>query len=110
MSNLPMRRPEARPGLYLDEDHGKIGGVCSGLANWTGVPSVFWRLGFSAAFLGWGAGLVLYVLLWFIMDDPPKTVEELPKSALGPGDLDPEDREIWDAVKDDMGSLDLRNG
>ena len=106
MSNLPMRRSETRPGLYRDSEGGKLGGVCSGIARWTGVPTVFWRLGFAAAFFGWGTGLFLYVLMWFIMDDRPKPKQP----ALGPGDMSPEDREIFDAVKDDMKSLDLRNG
>jgi phage shock protein PspC (stress-responsive transcriptional regulator) len=101
-----MRRPESRPGLYRDTETRKLGGVCSGLAKWSGTPSVLWRLGFAVAFLGWGTGLVLYALLWFLMDDPPKPKQP----ALGPGDMSPEDREIFDAVRDDMKSLDLRNG
>jgi len=103
VSNLPARR-EPR-GLYKDPEKGKIGGVCSGLARWTGVPAVFWRLGLVVAFLGWGVGLVLYALLWFLMDNPPEPA----KKQLNPADLDADEREIWDAVKKDMRSLDLEN-
>ena len=98
-----MKRGER--GLYKDPANGKIGGVCSGLAQWTGVPAVFWRLGLVLAFFGWGTGLVLYALMWFLMDSPP----EPEKKQFTPADLDADEREIWDAVKKDMGSLDLEN-
>jgi len=104
-----MRRSGTHPGLHRDSENGKIGGVCSGIARWTGVPAVFWRLGFAAAFFGWGTGLAVYALMWFVMDDAPEPSEP-EKPALGPADLDDEDREIFDAVKEDMKSLDLRNG
>jgi phage shock protein PspC (stress-responsive transcriptional regulator) len=110
MSNLPAKRRRrgelARTkGLYRDLDGGKLGGVCAGLARWTGVPSIFWRLGFVAAFFGWGAGLGVYLLMWVLMDKPPE--EEKPQR--GPADLDEDEREIWNAVKKDMASLDLEN-
>jgi len=76
-----MRRDEGRPGLYRDSENGKLGGVCSGVARWTGVPSVVWRLIFTAMFFGWGTGLVLYVLLWFLMDDPPKPTQPALRSS-----------------------------
>ena len=111
MSNLPVRREDGTAartkGLYRDSEEGKIGGVCAGIARWTGVPAVFWRLGFAAVFFGWGIGLFLYVLMWFIMNDKPDPKPEKP--VLGPADLNADDREIWEAVKDDMKSLDLRN-
>lgn len=105
MSNLPARRGETRVGLCRDLDRAKLGGVCSGLARWTGVPSVFWRLGFVVAFFGWGVGLGVYVLMWWLMDTEPEPEKKQPSHS----DLDEDDREIWNAVKKDMKSLDLEN-
>ena len=110
MSNLPtkydrgeLERPDK---LYRDLESGKLGGVCSGIAIRTNTPAAVWRLAFVLTTLMWGIGLPLYAILWMVMDRPPK------RPALAeadPDDLSPEDREIWDAVKSDMKSLDLRN-
>lgn len=105
MSNLPAKIEKRSLKLYRDPEHKKLAGVCSGLAKWTGVPAVIYRLGFILTTLLWGAGLPIYVILWLAMDKAPKPVVPEPK----PDDLSPEDKEIWDAVKDEMESLDLRN-
>lgn len=39
---------------------GYIGGVCEGLGEWCGVPSILWRV----AFLFMPAGLWIYLILW----------------------------------------------
>lgn len=47
-----------------------IGGVCGGLAKLVpAIPSWVWRIGFFVAILGYGTGLVVYVLLWIFV--PP---------------------------------------
>lgn len=53
-----MRRPE-----------GKIlGGVCTGIAAYTGTDPVLVRVGFVlAAILGGGTGVLLYIILWLVM-------------------------------------------
>jgi phage shock protein PspC (stress-responsive transcriptional regulator) len=43
-----------------------LGGVCGGLAEYTGVDVVLWRVGFVAVAL-MGAGILAYVLLWILM-------------------------------------------
>lgn len=48
----------------------KLGGVCGGLGATTAVPSWLWRMGFVAAVFFYGAGLILYMLLWISI---PKT-------------------------------------
>ena len=44
--------------------NGYVGGVCQGLGEWSGIPSILWRVGFlffiPAAF--W-----VYVVLWMIL-------------------------------------------
>jgi phage shock protein PspC (stress-responsive transcriptional regulator) len=113
VSDLPekYRRGElarrASGGLYRDPDNGKAAGICTGLAQWSRVPAVAWRLGFVLGTLFWGVGIPIYVILWLVMDERPDEAKPKPT----PDDLSPDDREIWDAVRTDMDSLedDLRN-
>lgn len=45
-----------------------IGGVCGGLAKLVpAIPSWVWRIGFFVAILGYGTGLLVYVLLWIFV-------------------------------------------
>ncbi|MES2088772.1 MAG: PspC domain-containing protein [Pseudomonadota bacterium] len=46
-----------------------LGGICGGLARMTGMESWVWRLAFVLLFLFWGAGLLLYILLWIFVPD-----------------------------------------
>lgn len=50
-----------------------LGGVCGGLGEHTPLPSWLWRVLFLAAFLLFGSGLLLYVLLWIFM--PPAAAD-----------------------------------
>ena len=52
--------------FYLSETDKKIGGVCGGLAEYFGIDSLILRLIFVALIIGWGTGLVLYILLWIL--------------------------------------------
>jgi phage shock protein PspC (stress-responsive transcriptional regulator) len=46
-----------------------LGGVCGGLADYTGIDAVLWRVGFVAlTVIGVGAGVLVYLLLWVLMD------------------------------------------
>ena len=51
---------------YLSETDKKIGGVCGGLAEYFGIDSLILRLIFVALIIGWGTGLLLYILLWIL--------------------------------------------
>jgi phage shock protein C len=44
-----------------------LGGVCGGLAVISGVESWIWRLAFVLFGLSFGAGAVLYILLWIFV-------------------------------------------
>jgi len=50
--------------LERDLDNGYIGGVCSGLADYTNMYRIEWRLLFLLGF-----GPVLYIFLWLILKD-----------------------------------------
>jgi phage shock protein PspC (stress-responsive transcriptional regulator) len=44
-----------------------LGGVCGGLGKNTDLPSWAWRLIFCLTLLYFGAGLLIYVLLWIFL-------------------------------------------
>ena len=44
-----------------------IGGVCGGLGHHTNLPSWAWRLIFCLTLLYFGAGLLIYLLLWLFL-------------------------------------------
>jgi phage shock protein PspC (stress-responsive transcriptional regulator) len=52
------------------------GGVCGGLADYSGVDAVLWRVGFVALTLLGGSGVLLYVLLWVLLPPPAAVVDE----------------------------------
>jgi phage shock protein C len=46
-----------------------LGGVCGGLGKQTDLPSWAWRLIFCLTFLYFGAGLLIYLLLWIFLPE-----------------------------------------
>jgi phage shock protein PspC (stress-responsive transcriptional regulator) len=48
-----------------------IGGVCGGLGRHTDLPSWAWRLIFCLTLLYFGAGLLIYILLWLLLPQEP---------------------------------------
>ena len=48
-----------------------LGGVCGGLAEYTGIDPLLWRVGFVALTLAGGAGILVYLALWVLMPTAP---------------------------------------
>jgi phage shock protein PspC (stress-responsive transcriptional regulator) len=48
-----------------------IGGVAGGLAEYTGIDALLWRVGAIALTIAGGSGLIIYVLLWLLMPAGP---------------------------------------
>ncbi|MCZ2806388.1 PspC domain-containing protein [Modestobacter sp. VKM Ac-2983] len=61
----------ARPPLRRSRTDKVIGGVAGGLAEYTGVDALLWRVGAIALTLAGGSGLIIYVLLWLLMPAAP---------------------------------------
>ena len=56
----------------LDKANGKIMGVCAGLANYTGIETVWLRVAFVAAsLLGMGSPVLIYLVIGLIADRQP---------------------------------------
>ena len=52
--------------FYLSETDKKIGGVCGGLAEYFGIDSLIVRIIFVVLVVGYGVGLLAYLLLWLL--------------------------------------------
>jgi len=57
--------------LYRDTENQKIGGVCSGLARYFDLDPLLVRVAFVAALVFSGVSLIVYVLLWWLVDPAP---------------------------------------
>lgn len=60
-------RTGERGKLFRDENDKIIGGVCSGIANYFKIDPSIIRVVFVLTTLGWGSGVLLYVVLWAIL-------------------------------------------
>jgi phage shock protein C len=62
--NSPMKNK-----LNLDKKNGKLMGVCSGLAKWSGIDVNILRIAFVlAALFGVGAPVIIYLAIGLIVD------------------------------------------
>ena len=59
----PQLPPATRPALQRSSTDRMLGGVCGGLAAYSGLDPVLWRVGMVALTL-LGPGVVVYLLLW----------------------------------------------
>ena len=63
-SNRPMKSK-----LKLDKANGKLMGVCSGLANWSGMDANLLRVIFVlATIFGFGSAIIIYLAIGLIVD------------------------------------------
>ena len=66
-------QPPSRTKFYRDKRHGKLMGVCSGIADYTGLDVTLVRIMVAGAvFMSGGSVLPLYFIAGFIADDKPR--------------------------------------
>ncbi|MCE9541756.1 DUF2807 domain-containing protein [Candidatus Kaiserbacteria bacterium] len=63
--------------LYRDADNRIIAGVCSGLAAYFGLETLWVRLGFAALTLFNGVGILIYVVLWIVLPEAKTASQKL---------------------------------
>src|SRR5215217_5698643 len=63
----PPPGPPVRPQLRRSRTDKILGGVSGGLADYSGIDALLWRVGFVALALAGGSGIVVYLLLWLLM-------------------------------------------
>lgn len=62
----------SRTTFYRDKQNAKLMGVCSGIADYTGVNAIWIRLGFLALMMMTGGGILLfYFLIGFLANKKP---------------------------------------
>ena len=67
----PPEPPAVRPQLRRSRTDKVLGGVNGGLAEYTGIDALLWRVGFVALTLAAGTGVIVYLLLWVLMPAGP---------------------------------------
>ena len=67
----PADVPPARPQLRRSATDRMIGGVSGGLADYSGIDSLLWRVGFVGLTVAGGSGVVIYLILWVLMPSRP---------------------------------------
>jgi phage shock protein C len=82
-----------RTRFYLDKRNAKFMGVCSGIADYTGIDPLLVRVGFvligvATGFMG-GAQLLAYFLVAWLAQDKPREFEY----------EDREDQKFWQKVR-----------
>ena len=105
MSNLPAIPPTKKPLLYRGHEDAKVGGVCTALGHRFGIDPVWLRVAFLAGVLGWGVGLMPYIILWIAIPDEPKQKALPPAPPAPPKPVDPNEVpsdlvEAWKEVND----------
>ncbi|MDF1655644.1 MAG: PspC domain-containing protein [Coxiellaceae bacterium] len=66
----------AKKKLRRSSTENIIGGVCSGLGEYFGISAARFRLVFLIVALFYGAGIVLYIVLWFLIPKAPEAESE----------------------------------
>ena len=95
-------QPPSRTRFYRDKRNGKFLGVCSGIADYTGLDVTLVRICMIAAvIMGSGAPLLLYFITAFMTQDKPRELES----------RDVEDRQFWQHVRASprRGAKDIRS-
>ncbi|SDF27895.1 phage shock protein C (PspC) family protein [Blastococcus fimeti] len=75
-TDQPTAPPRLRPEARRSGTDRMAGGVCGGLADYSGVDAVLWRVGFVALTLIGGSGVLLYLLLWVLLPSPAPATDE----------------------------------
>ncbi|MDQ3145109.1 MAG: envelope stress response membrane protein PspC [Pseudomonadota bacterium] len=85
-----MSQPPSRTKFYLDKRHGKVMGVCAGIADYTGLDVTLVRIGMVAAIiLGSGALLPVYFIAGWVAGDQPREIATESK----------DERKFWQGVR-----------
>jgi phage shock protein PspC (stress-responsive transcriptional regulator) len=85
----PPGPPPVRPQLRRSRTNKILGGVSGGLAEYSGIDALLWRVGFVALTLAGGTGVIVYLLLWVLMPagppaEPGSVAEPRMKEPAGP--------------------------
>lgn len=77
-----------RTKFYRDKQNAKLMGVCSGLADYTGIDALWIRLGFVIMTLATGFGIPIYFVLGILAEKKPAHLY-----------VDREEQQYWQRVR-----------
>jgi phage shock protein PspC (stress-responsive transcriptional regulator) len=63
--------------LYRDPDNRVLGGVCGGIGMYFKIDPIIVRVVFLLVFLGFGIGLLIYIILWIVVPEALTTAQKL---------------------------------
>jgi phage shock protein PspC (stress-responsive transcriptional regulator) len=63
--------------FYRDPDSRVLGGVCSGLAEYTGISTTFWRIIFLIFIFIGQISIIAYLILWIAVPEAKTTAQKL---------------------------------
>ena len=79
-STPPTADPTLGPRLRRSSTDKMLGGVSGGLAEYSGIDPVLWRVGFVVLACAGGSGVLAYLLLWVLMPAGPARPDERPSA------------------------------
>jgi phage shock protein C len=83
-------QPASRTRFYRDKRHGKLMGVCAGIADYTGFDVNLVRIGFLASVFMSGGGIIpFYFIAGWMTPTKPREFEH----------ADREERQFWQGVR-----------
>ena len=86
----PTQQPASRTRFYRDKRHGKVMGICAGIADYTGFDVTLVRICMIAAlFLSSGSIMPIYFIAGWITPAKPRELDY----------HDTEDRQFWQGVR-----------
>lgn len=77
-----------RTKFYRDKQNAKLMGVCSGLADYTGIDAIWWRLAFIILTISTGFGIPAYFALGILASKKPPHLY-----------VDREEQQYWQRVR-----------
>ena len=66
-----LTQTQVAPRLYRSNSQRVVAGVCGGLGEYFAVDPVWFRIGFVVLALGGGSGILIYLLMWLIVQPRP---------------------------------------
>ena len=82
-----MNSPRTR--FYRDKQHSKLMGICAGIADYTGVSTIWVRLGFLGLIMMTGGGILPFYFLFGLLAD------KKPAELYG----DRQEQQFWQGVR-----------
>ena len=73
----PLYTRRSRKRLYRDTERGMLGGVTTGLGHYFGIDAVWIRIIFLILLIGFGTGIIAYIILWIAIPAAVTTTEKL---------------------------------